>query len=196
MKERSVAVSVVGVVALIVVWVGQATWLSHVMDGRGFHRLPWFAVLILLGPAMWPLAVVELISGPPGPVLLRRGNPRDGRLDIFVALDRNDVPKATAAQLRRLAPNCRRVVLGRVIKAGGPTYIRADAERFLSDTAERLGIRGAELQLHYGNVERVVKEIQDRGDFSLVLRVDQPSELFDGDGSRQEMRWQRGVPVA
>lgn len=126
--------SVVLVVALIVVWFGQATWLSHVMDGRGFHRLPWFAVLILLGPAMWPLAVVELISGPPGPVGLRRGNPRDGRLDVFVALDRNDVPKATATQLRRLAPNCRRVVLGRVIKAGGPTYIRADAERFLSAT--------------------------------------------------------------
>jgi hypothetical protein len=67
-------VNIVGLVAAAaVLWVLQAVGLSRLMSRRGFHPLPWFAVSLLMGPAMWPLAVVELISGPPRPELLRRG---------------------------------------------------------------------------------------------------------------------------
>lgn len=51
--------SVALVVALAVAWFGQAIWLSVVMNGRGFHPLPWFMVPLVIGPAVWPLALIE-----------------------------------------------------------------------------------------------------------------------------------------
>jgi hypothetical protein len=98
-------VNIVGLVAAAaVLWVLQAVGLSQLMSRRGFHPLPWFAVSLLMGPAMWPLAVVELISGPPRPELLRRGSRGRGALDIFVALASNELPEETAVQIRRLMP--------------------------------------------------------------------------------------------
>jgi hypothetical protein len=52
-------VSVALVVALAVAWFGQAIWLSLVMNGRGFSPLPWFIVPLVIGPAVWPLALIE-----------------------------------------------------------------------------------------------------------------------------------------
>ena len=179
-----------------VVWVGQAIGLSRLMGRRGFHPLPWFAVSMLLGPAMWPLAVVELISGPPGPELLRRGSRGPGALEIGVVFGSNEIPEETAVEIRRLMPNCRRLVLGRVIKAGGPTFVAADAKAFLERAASHLGTRGAELQLLRGDMERVIGKLNNEGNYDLVLRSDQPNEPFDGHGSIQEMRCLRDVHAA
>lgn len=177
-----------------VIWVAQAAGLARLMSRRGFHPLPWFAVAILLGPALWPLAVIELVSGPPGPVLLRRGS--GAQRAIFVAFRDDELADWKEIELQGLLPRGDRLVLARVIKAGGPTFISANAERFLHDTAARLGARNAELQLLHGPFERVVGEIQARGDYDLVVRSDQPSELFDRSSSRQEMRCQRDVTAA
>jgi hypothetical protein len=64
-----------------------------------------------------------------------------------VALASNELPEETAVQIRRLMPYCGRLVLGRVIKAGGPTFVAADAKALLENAAARLGTRGAALQL-------------------------------------------------
>jgi hypothetical protein len=108
----------------------------------------------------------------------------------------DEFPEQIAMQLRRLLPYSRRVVIARVIKAGGPAYVTADAESFLTEAASRLAFRDAGLQIHYGDLDRVVAGIQQHGNFSLVMRGDRPSELFDGDGSRQEMRCLRDVKAA
>jgi hypothetical protein len=81
----------------------------------------------------------------------------------------------------------RRLVLGRVIKAGGPTVVSHDAERFLRHAAGRAGAPDAELQLFYGNFDSVIGEIRRKRDFTLVLRSDQPIELFDFDGPETEI---------
>jgi hypothetical protein len=71
-EEESVNV-VALVLAAATLWLGQAVGVARLMSRVGFHPLPWFAVAALLGPAMWPLAVVDLVSGLPRPVSLRRG---------------------------------------------------------------------------------------------------------------------------
>jgi hypothetical protein len=193
-EEESVNV-VALVLAAATLWLGQAVGVARLMSRVGFHPLPWFAVAALLGPAMWPLAVVDLVSGLPRPVSLRRGGRGPGALDVFVAVT-DEFPEQIAMQLRRLLPYSRRVVIARVIKAGGPAYVTADAESFLTEAASRLAFRDAGLQIHYGDLDRVVAGIQQHGNFSLVMRGDRPSELFDGDGSRQEMRCLRDVKAA
>jgi hypothetical protein len=72
-EEESVNV-VVLILAIATLWLSQAAGVARLMNRMGFHPLPWFAVTALLGPAMWPLAVVDLVSGLPGPVSLRRGS--------------------------------------------------------------------------------------------------------------------------
>lgn len=189
-----------GIVALVVasatLWVAQALGLSRLMSSRGFDPLPWLAMSLLLGPAMWPLAVIDLVSGSPEPVLLKRGERGEGTLDAFVAFDGDELHQSIALQIQRLQPHCSRLVLARVVKAGGPAFIAPDAERFLRDSASRLGAQEAELQLHHGVFADVVRAIRDRGDFDVVLRSDEPPELFEGNGSRPEMRCLRDGTAA
>ncbi|MGH2789054.1 MAG: hypothetical protein ACRDJV_14295 [Actinomycetota bacterium] len=188
--------SVVLVVGLAVVWFGQAIWLSRVMNGRGFHPLPWFMVPLLIGPAVWPLALIEALSGPPAPELLRRGKRGPGALDVFVLLEDDHVPDRIEAELQRLMPRCRHLVLARVIKAGGPTAIQADAARFLKRITTPPRTRDAELQLHFGVASRVITEIEARGDVDFLLRSSQASKQFYSDGGSQEERWTHDVPAA
>lgn len=184
------------IAAAAVVWIAHALVLARLMSSRGFHPLPWIAVSFLLGPAIWPLALIEIASGVPGPTRIRRGHHGGGELDVFVAFDRDVIDERSSTQLARLAPRCDHLVLARVIKAGGPTFIPGDAEAFLCDTASRLGASNAELQLHQGCFGRIVRRIRAQGDFDLVLRSDEPSELFEEDGSRPEMRCLRDVTAA
>lgn len=188
------------IVALVIVvatlWIAQAFGLARLMSGRGFHPLPWLAVGLLLGPAMWPLAVVDLVTGPPGPVLVRGGRAGKGSLEAFVAFQRDALTDQAADQLRRLRPRCAHLVLARVFRSGGPTFIASDSERFLCDTAARLGAPDAELRLYHGVFERVLSEVREGGEFDLVLRSEQLGELFVGDGSRPETRCQRDVTAA
>lgn len=181
---------------LVVTWVAHATGLSWLMNRRGFHPLPWAAVSFLLGPAVWPLAAIDLASGPPGPVLLKRGAAGHGSFAVFAAFDRDELTEEVSRRLQALNPRCDRLILARVIKAGGPTFIRSDAERFLHGAAYRLGAQKSELQLHHGVFDRVISEIESHGKFSIVVRSDQPTEPFDGNGSRHEMRCDRDVAAA
>lgn len=188
---------IVGLVAATAgLWVAHALGLARLMGSRGFDSMPWLAVSLLLGPAIWPLAVVELVSGPPGPVVLRPGHRAGGVLDVFVAFDRDELAEPVAEQIQRVLPRCGRLVLARVVKAGGPAFVPAEAERFLSDCASRLGEPGAELHLHHGVFTDVVREIRDQGNFDLVLRSDETSELFDGNSPRKEMRCLHDVRAA
>lgn len=169
-------------------WIAQAFGLSRLMRSHGFDPLPWFGVSLLLGPAMWPLALIDLISGPPGSELLRRGQRGGGAVDVFVAFERDELPQATADQIKRLLPRSDRLVLARVIRAGGPSFIPTEAQQFLGDAASRLGARKAELRLFYGVFADVVRDMRDDGDFDVVLRSDVPNEPFEGNGSHHEMR--------
>src|SRR5688500_13835427 len=78
---------------------GLAVAVAAVMERRGFHPLPWFVVALLLGPAVWPLAVVEAFSDGQGRRLLRAGLPRDGEVDVAVLLEKNEVPPTLSANL-------------------------------------------------------------------------------------------------
>src|ERR671919_397191 len=100
-------------------------------------------VPLLLGPAVWPLALIEALSGPPAPELLRRGERGTGALDVIVLFEADHVPEGVKVELQRLAPRCRRLALARVIKAGGPSVIQADAERFLKGITSPLQARDA-----------------------------------------------------
>ncbi len=177
-------------------WVLQAIGVSRAMRRRGFDALPWFVTSLVLGPAAWPFAMAEARGGPPRPVILRWGTPDRGAIDVFIALDGDEVPPETVAQLRRVLQYSRRVVLARVVRAGGPAHVVKDAERFLIDAAAGLRLDGAELQLLYGDLDAVVAEAQRRHEFGIILRSDQPAELFDGDGPRQEVRCMRDVSAA
>lgn len=168
----------------VILWLGQAFGLSRLMNRRGFHPLPWFVVPLLIGPAVWPLALREALSGPPRPELVRRGRRGPGSLNLFVLLERDELPEQVSAQVARLMPHCRRLVLGRVIKAGGPTVIRRDAESFLRRIARNLGAKEAELEILFGDMPRAAKTIQEEGVFNLVLHGDRPDELFVGDRVR------------
>lgn len=187
---------VVGLVlAAAMLWLAQAVGVARLMSRAGFHPVPWFAVTALLGPAMWPLAIVDVVSGPPRPVVLRRGRRGPGTLDVFVAVT-DEFPQQIGMQVRSVLPYARRMVIASVIKAGGPTYVTADAETFLTGTASRFGLKDAELQIHYGDLDRVIARIQQQGNFGLLIRGDRPGESFDGDGSHQEMRCLRDVQAA
>jgi hypothetical protein len=70
------------VACVLILWFGQAFALSQIMNGRGFHPLPWFAVASLLGPAMWPFALLEALSGPPPPDVIRPARPAAGAIDV------------------------------------------------------------------------------------------------------------------
>lgn len=170
------------VVGLGVLWFGQAPWLSRVMSRRGFHPLPWFMVPLLVGPAVWPLALIEALSGPPARELLRRGERGPGALDVFVLFEADHVPEGVKAELQRLAPRLRRLVLARVIKAGGPAMIQADATRFLNGITTPIQARDAELQIVFGDITRVVAEIEERGDIDVLIRTDHARKQFHSDG--------------
>jgi hypothetical protein len=180
----------------VLVWFGQALGLSRLMNRRGFHPLPWFVVPLLMGPAVWPLALVEALSGPPRQKLVRRGSRGPGALNVFVVLDRDELPEQFNTQVARLIPNCHRLVLGRVIKAGGPREIRREAESFLHRIARNMWTRDAELRILFGDMRRAVQTIDAEGVFGVVLRCDRPDELSDGDGEIQKVRCLRDVTAA
>lgn len=182
--------------SVLIAWVLQAVGVSRAMRRRGFDVLPWFVTCLLLGPAAWPLAFAEVRTGLPGPVIVRWGTPSRGVIDVFVVLEADEVPPETDAQLRRVLQHSRRVVLARVVMAGGSAHVAKHAERFLIDAAARLRLDGAELQLLYGELDAVVAQTQARHEFGIILRSDQPAELFDGDGPRQEVRCIRDVSAA
>jgi hypothetical protein len=184
------------VVGLGVVWFGQALLLSRVMSRHGCHPLPWFMVPLLLGPAAWPLALIEALSGPPAPELLRRGERGPGALDVFVLFEADHVPEGVKAELQRLAPRLRRLVLARVIKAGGPTMIQADATRFLKGITTPIQTRDAALQIVFGDITRVVAEIEERGDIDVLIRTDHARKQFHSDGYNLEERWIHDAPAA
>jgi hypothetical protein len=181
---------------LAVVWLGHAILISRVMNKRGFHPLPWFMVPLLLGPAVWPLALIEALSGPPAPELLRRGERGTGALDVIVLFEADHVPEGVKVELQRLAPRCRRLALARVIKAGGPSVIQADAERFLKGITSPLQARDAELQIVFGDITRVVAVVEKRGDIDVLIRTDHARKQFHSDGHNLEERWIHDVPAA
>jgi hypothetical protein len=84
-------------------------------------------------------------------------------------------------------PYCHRLVFARVIKAGGPTSIKKAAEAFLHGIARHMGSDDVELQMMFGDTQRAVRTIHGESVFNIVLRSDQPDELFDGDGGMQRM---------
>ena len=182
--------------SVLVAWVLQAIGVARAMGRRGFDALSWFVTSLLLGPASWVLAVGEARGGANRRVIVRSGAPGRGAIDVLVALEADEIPPETVAQLRRVLQYTRRVVLARIVKAGGPAHVVKDAERFLIDAAARLSLHGGELQLLYGDLDEVVVETQRRHEFGIILRSDQPSDLFDGDGPRQEVRCERDVSKA
>lgn len=173
--------SIALIAGAVILWFGQAFGLSRLMDRHGFHPLPWFVVPLLIGPAVWPLALLEVLSGPPRPELVRWGRRGPGSLNVFVLLERDELPEQISVEVARLMPHCRRLVLGRVIKAGGPTVIRRDAESFLRRIARNWGAKEAELEILFGDMPRAVQTILDESVFDVVLRGDRPDELFVGD---------------
>ncbi|MGH2808482.1 MAG: hypothetical protein ACRDKT_14540 [Actinomycetota bacterium] len=187
---------VVIVMASVGLWVAHAVALSALMSRRGFDRLAWFAVPLLMGPASWPLALVEGISGPPPALIVHRGRRHDGTLDVAVVLEHDRVPEETAPQVARVLPDRGRLLIARVVAAGGPTVIENDAAAFLVDAARTLHAEDASLRIVFGTFEGAVARIQQRGGFSLVIRSDHPDEVFEGDGFQPEMRCQRDVTAA
>lgn len=184
------------VAGAVLVWFGQALGLSRLMNRRGFHPLPWFVVPLLMGPMVWPLALLEALSGQPRQELVRHGSRGPGPLNVFVVLDRDELPEQFGAQVTRLMPRCDRLVLGRVIKAGGPTDIRRDAESFLRRIGSNMWTRDAELRILFGDMRRAVQTIDEEGDFGVILRGDQPDELSHPDGETQKLRCLRDVTAA
>jgi hypothetical protein len=187
------------IVCGVALWFGQAFGLSRLMNRHGFHPLPWFAVPLLIGPACWPLALLEAFSGPPGPEVVRGGRRGTGPLqvfELFVVLERDELPAQIGAQVARLMPYCHRLVFARVIKAGGPAAIKTDAEAFLHGIARHVGSEDVELQIMCGHLRRAVETIHEESVFNLVVRSDQPDELFDADGEMQRMTCLRDVMSA
>lgn len=182
--------SIVLIIGASTLWVGQAIGLSRLMNRRGFHPLPWFVVPFLIGPPSWLVALLRSLSGPPLPEVVRRGSRGTGSLDVFevfVLLERDELPAQISAQLTRLMPYCHRLVLARVIRADGHADIKKDAEAFLHQIARDMGSKEAELQILFGNIRRTVQEIHGESNFGLILRSDQPDELFDHEGEMQRM---------
>lgn len=182
--------SIVLIVGVSTLWVGLAIGLSRLMNRRGFHPLPWFFMPLLIGPASWPVALRTSQSGPPLPEVVRGGSRGTGSLDVFevfVLLERDELPAQISAQLTRLMPYCHRLVLARVIRAGGHAEIKKGAEAFLHRIARGMDSNDAELQILYGTLRRTVQELHEESDFSLILRSDRPDELFDNEGEMQRM---------
>lgn len=184
---------VLGIPAL---WLGQAFGLSRVMSRRGFHPLPWLAIGLLLGPAVWPLALLEATSGPPPPRLVRLGRPRPDGLDVLALYEGDELPEALGQELERLSPLCHRLVLGRVIQAGAPGYIEREAEASLERIASRLGAERAELTILYGDMRQAVESIREEGSFAVVLRSDHAGEVYDSDDKPHRARCLRDVRAA
>jgi hypothetical protein len=183
------------VVGAGVLWLGQALGLSRVMSRRGFHPLPWFMVPLLLGPAVCPLALIEALTGPPPPELLRPGKRGSGALDVFVLFDADHVPDRIKAELQRLTPRCRHLVLARVIKRG-PHGDRSRCCAFLKGITTPPESRDAELQLLFGDITRVANEIEARGDIDVLLSSAHARNQFHSDGDNQKGRWIHDVPAA
>jgi hypothetical protein len=183
--------SIVLIVGASALWVGQAIVLSRLMNRRGFHPLPWFVVPIVIGPPGWLVALLRSLSGPPLPEVVRRGRRGTGSLDVFdvfVLLERDELPSQTNAKLARLMPYCHRLVLARVLRADGHAHIKKGAEAFLHQIARDMGSKDAELQIRFGNIRRAAQEVHGESDFGgLILRSDQPDELFDNEGEIQKM---------
>jgi hypothetical protein len=178
------------IVCGVAVWGALAFGLSRLVNLRGFHPLPWFLVPLPIGPACWPSALLRALAGRPGPEVVREGSRGTGNLqvfDVFVVLERDEIPVPVVAQATRLMPYCHRLVFARVIKRGGPTVITKAAQAFLQRIARRMGSNDAELQIMFGDMQRAVRTIHRESVFNLVLRSDQPDELFDGDGGLQRM---------
>jgi hypothetical protein len=178
------------IVCGVAVWGAQAFGLSQLMNRRGFHPRLWFVVPLVIGPACWPLALLRALPGPPVPEVVRGARRRTGPLEVFevfVVLERDEIPAQVLAQVTRLMPYCHRLVFARVIKAGGPTDIKKAAEGFLHRIARHLGSDDVELQIMFGDMQRAVRMIHRESVFNIVLRSDQPDELFDGDGGMQRM---------
>jgi hypothetical protein len=177
------------IAAAVLAWVGQAIALSRLMEKHGFHRLPWLIVLLFLGPVIWPLALLDLLSGPPQPLVVRRGARGPGTLDVWVILESDRVSEPLRNQIANLKPYSRRLVLARVVKAGGPKAIETDAESFLPRIAATLGEHEAELVVLFGDMDEVVQAIRQESAPSVVLRSDQPDELFDRAGDMRRVGW-------
>lgn len=182
--------SIVLIIGASTLWVGQAIGLSRLMNRRGFHPLPWFVVPFLMGPPSWLVALLRSLSGPPLPEVVRRGSRGTGSLgvfEVFVLLERDELPAQISAQLTRLMPYCHRLVLARVIRADGHADIKKDAEAFLHQIARDMGLKEAELQILFGNIRRTVQKIHGESNLGLILRSDQPDELFDHEGEMQRL---------
>jgi hypothetical protein len=166
------------IAAAVLAWVGQAFALSRLMERRGFHALPWLIVLLFLGPAMWPLALLDLLRGPPGPLVVRRGARGSGTHNVWVILEGDRLSEPLKKHIANLKPYSRSLVMARVVKAGGPRAIETDAVSFLHRIAATLGEHEAELVVLFGNMEEAVKTIHQESELNVVLRSDQPDELW------------------
>lgn len=182
-------------VLLASAWVGHASALSRAMGKRGFDRLSWLVVALFLGPALWPLALAEAAAGMPYPEVVRRAQTRPG-LHVIVLLDRDHFPEELERQVGRLVSDCGRIVLARVVRAGGPASVRAAAVRFLGDAAASLDATITELRILYGTLDRAATAIYEEGEFAFVFRSDDPRELYDGGGRLQKVRSLPGSPAA
>jgi hypothetical protein len=177
------------IAAAVLAWVGQAIALSRLMERRGFRPLPWLIVLLLLGPVVWPLALLVILRGPPGPLVVRRGARGSGTLDVWVILESDRVSEPLKNLIESLKPYSRSLVLARVVKAGGPRAIETDAERFLHRIAATLGEHKAELIVLFGDMDELVQTIRQESALRVLLRSDQPDELFDRAGDMRRVGW-------
>jgi hypothetical protein len=177
------------IAAAVLAWVGQAIALSRLMERRGFHPVPWLIVLLLLGPVMWPLALLVILRGPPEPLVVRRGARGSGPLDVWVILESDRVSEPLKNQIANLPPYSRRLVLARVVKAGGPKAIETDAESFLNRMAATVDENEPELVVLFGDLEEVVQTIREESAPSVVLRSDQSDDVFDRAGDMRRVGW-------
>jgi hypothetical protein len=177
------------IAAAVLAWVRQGIALSRLMERRGFHPLPWSIVLLLLGPVMWPLALLVVLRGPPGPLVVRRGARGSGTLDVWVILESDRVSEPLKSLIESLKPHSPSLVLARIVKAGGPRAIETDAESFLHRIAATLGEHKAELIVLFGDMDELVETIRQESALRVVLRSDQPDELFDRAGDMRRVGW-------
>jgi hypothetical protein len=154
------------------IWLIHAVAVAHLMDRQGFHPLSWFVLAVVMGPAVWPLAVAEAMVKPPVPTVVETGRRFRGPLNVAAFLADDDVPAAIRQRIEEVRPEVGRLALVRVVKEGGPEWVEDVAREFLMNTARRLRLKDAELWICYGTMPRAVQQVTRSNDFDLVLRSD------------------------
>lgn len=102
-------------VALAVAWLAVGAVVGVVEARRGYWRHGWILTAVF-GPLAVPLAHQRRRSAVPGPVVLARGVPGTGTIDVLVGTDGSPASRAAAHQAVDLfGPRLRRITLATVI---------------------------------------------------------------------------------